>query len=72
MRTISFSKSRFHEYEDMKNWCVEQFGRGASAQLFKDVAKHKELKWASVEMFGNLKFSFRDEKGCAWFLLRWE
>ena len=65
MRTISFSKSRFHEYE-------EQFGRGASAQLFKDVAKHKELKWASVEMFGNLKFSFRDEKDCAWFLLRWE
>ena len=71
MKSILFGTDRYHEQEDMKNWCVEQFGRGARAGSILDVIEHPAIRWTHDSRFGYISFDFKSELDYTWFALRW-
>ena len=69
---ITFNNSRYHEQNEMSQWCVEHFGEG------KWIGEHYPKDWTELpnwtihSMFGNTTFAFKNKKHYNWFILRWQ
>lgn len=62
---VQFGKDRYHQINDMADWCYEHFGSGGQLARPDD-------KWALDMAFGNSFFKFKNEKDAIMFILRWK
>lgn len=64
---VSFGKDRFHEQEDMIQWCRKNLGTGGWNQSL----VLGESRWRVDSMFGNTHFWFKEERDYLLFCLKW-
>jgi hypothetical protein len=71
MTYITFEKDRYHEQNDMIEWCRLQFGPGLwSSRPYPDDWT-STANWTIHSMFGRTTFAFRTREAYNWFVLRW-
>jgi len=74
---IKFNKHRYHEHQDMLQWCQDNFGPGCwggfdVADRY-GVARTGEERWSyDMPGFGNFAFQFLNEQDAMLFSLRWQ
>ncbi len=66
--STSFNNTRFYLNGEMAQWCINHIGPGG---WLAGHDGHTDDVWHITSMFGTTNFSFRHEKDCAWFMLRW-
>lgn len=59
LHRVQFGKDRYHEIQDMAQWCQENIGAG------------RYPPWAVETRFGNTFFFFVNERDATLFSLRW-
>ena len=62
--SIDLDKTRYHEREDMIQWCRDNIGRGG-------YIPHDYNVWEIDTIFGNSTFRFRNQQDAVLFALRW-
>lgn len=69
---ITFGKDRYHQNRAMEQWCEKNIGPGCWAFGKANTWQGMDDKlWTIDSMFGNTTFSFKNDKDCTLFLLRW-
>lgn len=69
---ITFGKDRYHEHQDMEQWCHENIGPGGwSYSSPKTWEGMGDKIWLMHSMFGHTTFAFKEQKHFNWFVLRW-
>lgn len=64
---IEFGKDRFHQQNEMIQWCKHNLGEGGWGGYNKTGIK----QWAVESMFGNTFFYFRNPNDAFMFKLMW-
>jgi hypothetical protein len=71
MKTINLGTiaSNFTQQDQRYKWCQEQIGKGAyfDSRAFWD----PEVKWSVDQSYGNIYFTFRNDRDATMFVLRW-
>lgn len=62
---FTFNNSRYHQFDEMRDWCVEHFGTGE--WMIGELTK----PWGCSSNFGFSSFCFQSEKDAMLFALRW-
>lgn len=67
---IDFGKDRFHQQNEMIDWCRTYIGSGKWYEG--EVINWQEIgDWSVDSMFGNTHFLFRCDADATFFKLRW-
>ena len=71
MKTINLGTvaSNFTQQDQRYKWCEAQLGKGAyfDSRAFSD----PEVQWAVDQSYGNIYFTFRNDRDATLFTLRW-
>lgn len=68
---IQFDKSKYHLRREMKQWCLDNIGKGMHKQP-NCLWLNADIAWVVDEhLFGRTSFGFKEDKHRIWFLLRW-
>lgn len=68
---ITFGRDRYHQAEDMIEWCRKYIGEGDWNRHYADYLHGVNL-WEVDQMFGNTTFRFADAKDYSKFIVKWE
>lgn len=70
MKSVNLDKEYYHKQGEMIKWCLENVGEGGWLHR-DDPAEDSPFKWELYSMFGNLQFTFYDDKDATLFSLKW-
>lgn len=69
---ITFGKNRYHQYQEMIEWCEKHVGFGGYKTYFAEDGLRGECKWWIDQVFGNTTFGFSDPRDYSKFVVKWE